>query len=133
MARIAGRRGRVYLGIASEAAVATPLPFTATWNISFSTDKLDVTAMGDDNKVKVADLSDATGSFNGFFDDSSAQTYTAATDGLPRKFYLYPDLNTPGVYFFGTILPDISLDGGVGTSVNFSSSWEAASTIAKVG
>ncbi|HEU4422065.1 MAG TPA: hypothetical protein VFR67_05935 [Pilimelia sp.] len=132
MARIHGRRGRIYLGIADESATATPLPFIATWSMSFATDKQDVTAMEDSNKVYVAGLPDASGEFSGFFDDASAQTYTAATDGLPRKFYLYPDRNTATTYFWGTILPDMSINGGVDGAVQISASWNAASSITKV-
>lgn len=133
MARIHGRRGRIYLGIASDTALASPLPFFATWSINFNVDKAEVTAMGDDNKIYVSGLPDAQGQFAGFYDDATAQTYTAATDGLARKFYLYPSILTNTQYFFGTILPDISIDGGVGDAVKISSSWNAASTIAKVG
>jgi hypothetical protein len=62
------------------------------------------------------------------------QTYTAATDGVARKFYLYPDLvNDPAQYWFGTILPDFKVDGDVGGAVAVSASWSAASAIAKVG
>lgn len=133
MARIHGRRGRVYLGIASDSAVAEPLPFFATWSINFNVDKAEVTAMGDSNKIYVSGLPDASGQFAGFYDDATAQTYTAATDGLARKFYLYPSTLTNTQYFWGTILPDISIDGGVGDAVKVSSSWNAASTIAKQG
>lgn len=133
MARIHGRNGRVYMGIASDTEAASPLPFLAKWSISFSTEKQEVTALGDTNKVYVAGLPDASGQFSGFYDDASAQTYTAATDGLPRKFYLYPSTSKNTQYFFGTILPDISVDGDVGGAVEVSSKWNAASTIAKVG
>lgn len=133
MTRIHGRRGRIYLGIADDTAVATPLPFFATWSINFNVDKAEVTAMGDSNKIYVSGLPDASGQFAGFYDDATAQTYTAATDGLPRKFYLYPSTLTNTQYFWGTILPDISIDGGVGDAVKVSSSWNAASTILKQG
>jgi hypothetical protein len=83
--------------------------------------------------VYVAGLPDASGDFSGFFDDASAQTYTAATDGLPRKFYLYPNRSSASVYFFGTILPDMSINASVSGAVEVSSSWSAASTITKVG
>lgn len=132
MGRIHGRRGRIYLGIASDSATAEPLPFIATWQINHSSDKADVTAMGDSNKTYVAGLADASGSFSGFLDTATAQTYTAAIDGLARKFYLYPDLSTNTLYWFGTILVDMTVDGGVASSVNISSNWNAASTIAKV-
>lgn len=133
MARIHGRKGRVYLGVADSSAVATPLPFIANWTLNFATDREEVTAMEDDNKVYVSGLPDASGSFEGFYDDASAQTYTAAVDGLPRKFYLYPDRTNSAVYFFGTILADMQVNGGVGGAVQISADWNAASTITKVG
>jgi len=133
MARISGRNGRVYMGIASSAALAEPLPFVATYNINFATSKIDVTAMGDANKVYLSGLRDATGSFNGFYDDSTAQTYTAAVDGAPRKFYLYPNLDLPTQYFFGQILADLTIDAGVDGATTMAASWAAYSPITKQG
>lgn len=131
--RFHGRKGRVYMGVADDVAVATPLPFIAAWSISFATDKQDVTAFGDSNKTYVAGLPDASGDFSGFLDDQTAQTYTAAVDGLPRKFYLYPNLNTPTVYWYGTIFPDFSANSGVSEAGQMSASWNAASAIQKAG
>lgn len=120
------------MGIANSAATAEPLPFIAKWSLGAATDKAEVTALGDTNKVYVAGLPDASGDFSGFFDDSTSQTYAAAADGQPRKFYLYPDLtNAPTVYWYGTILPDIKLDGDVAGAINMSASWNAASSILK--
>lgn len=133
MSRIHGRRGRIYFGVASDSASASPLPFFATWSMNFATDKAEVTAMGDDNKIYVAGLPDASGQFSGFFDDTTAQTYTAAVDGLARKFYLYPSILSNSIYFFGTILADFSIDGSVSDAVKVSASWNAASIISKVG
>jgi len=133
MGRLHGRRGRIYLGIASDSAAAEPLPFFARWSISFKTDKDEVTAFGDSNKIYVAGLPDASGSFSGFYDDATAQTYTAANDGLPRKFYLYPSTLTNTQYFFGTILPDMNIDSDVAASIKVSSDWAAASLVQKVG
>lgn len=133
MARRHGRNGRIYIALNS-GGTAEPLNFAAKWSINFATDKQDVTAMGDTNKIYVAGLPDAMGEFSGFYDDATAQTYTAATDGVARKFYLYPDLtNTPGQYFFGTVLPDFKVDSDVGGAIAMSASWSAASAIAKVG
>jgi hypothetical protein len=117
------------MGIAS-GALASALPFQASWSINMATDKQDVTAFGDGNKVYVAGLPDASGDFSGFLDDATSQTYIAATDGLPRSFYLYPNISaSPNNYFFGTILPDFSADGAVGGPVNVKASWNAASRI----
>lgn len=133
MSRLHGRRGRVYLGVASDSASAEPLPFLASWSISFATEKAEVTAFGDNNKVYVAGLPNASGEFSGFLDDATAQTYTAAVDGLPRRFYLYPNTLTNTPYFFGTVLPDFSATAGVSGSVDVSASWNAASAVTKVG
>jgi hypothetical protein len=107
--------------------------FLNSWSMNFATEKADVTAFGDDNKVYVAGLPDASGDFSGFYDDATVQTYTAAVDGLPRKFYLYPSIVTNAQYWFGTILPDMSVNGAVTGAVAVSASWNAASTVAKVG
>ncbi len=132
MSRIHGRRGRIYMDLTGSAQ-ATPLPFFANWSLNQVTDKAEVTAMEDSNKVYVAGLPDASGDFDGFYDDATVQTYTAAVDGLARKFYLYPSVLNTGQYWFGTILPDFSVNGGVSGAVQVKATWNAASAIAKVG
>jgi hypothetical protein len=132
MSRIHGRKGRIYLAIAS-GGTAEPLPFFAKWTINHTTDKAEVTAMGDDNKIYVSGMPDATGSFSGFYDDATAQTYTAAIDGIARKFYLYPSTLTNTQYWFGTILVDMTAGGGVDGPVTVEANWNAASTVSKIG
>lgn len=129
MVRRHGRNAQVYLGVTNGAA-ASPCAFQASWSINMVTDKQDVTAFGDGNKTYVANLPDASGDFSGFMDQSTSQTYVAATDGLPRNFYLYSDaVNDPFVYWFGTVLPDFSADGAVAGPVNFKSTWNASSKV----
>lgn len=129
MGRIHGRRGRVYLQIASTDTQAQPLPFVVRWSISYATDKAEVTAMGDNNKTYVAGIPDATGEFSGWYDDDTAQTYKAARDGIARKFYLYPDLSDTTKYHYGMILPDFTTSAAVDGAVEVSSSWNAAEDI----
>lgn len=136
MSRVHGRRGRLYVGIASDTAAAEPIPYVAQWSIEFTTDNATVTANGDTNQVYVAGLPDASGSFSGFFDDATAQTYTAAADGLARRFYLYPTIGsspTTGPYWFGTALFDFSAEASVDDAVKMSGDWNAASAITKIG
>jgi hypothetical protein len=134
MARVHGRRGRLYVGIASDTAAAEPVAYLSKFSINFSTDNVEVTANGDTNKVYVAGLPDSSGSFNGFYDDATAQTYTAATDGLARRFYLYPTTpSVAGPYWFGTGLFDFSVEGDVGSAVTVSGDFQAASAVAKIG
>lgn len=135
MSRIHGRNGIVYLGV-NPSDAASAMAFLSDWSINFSVAKVDVTCMGDTNLIWVAGLPDASGDFSGFFDTATAQTYIAAQDGLPRNFYLYPSTlgsqgANPGQYFFGQILPDFSLAGGVSAAVSLKSSWNAASRISR--
>lgn len=135
MGRFHGRNGVVYMGIGAATdptnGVAAAMTFLSDWSISFSTDKVDVTCMGDTNLVYVAGLPDASGDFSGFMDDSAAQTYVASTDGQPRNFYLYPSTLKPNEYFYGTILPDYSVSGSVTSAVTLKSSWNAASKVTR--
>lgn len=112
---------------------AEPLPFIARWAIRFPTDKAEVTAMGDTHKVYVNGMPDCTGMFSGFLDDATAQTYTAAVDGLARKTYIYPDLSSNTKYFFGTTIVDFALEGGVDGGVTLNADWAAASLFSRVG
>jgi len=132
LARIHGRRGVIYMDPTGSAA-ASPLAYPKKWSISFATDKADVTAMGDNNKIYVAGIPDASGDMEFWYDDASVQTYTAASDGLARKFYLYPNSSTPTQYWFGTVLPDFQVESAVDGAVEGSASWNAASALFKVG
>jgi hypothetical protein len=131
VSRIHGRSGRLYAGVTS-AGTAEPIAFLSQWSIDFSVDFVDVTAFGDTNKTYVSGLPDAQGSFSGFYDDATAQLYTAATDGVARKFYIYSDNSSTSKYWFGTGLFDFSVSGGVDSAVTISGNWRAASAIAKV-
>lgn len=135
MSRIHGRNGVAYVAI-TNAAAASPMAFLSDWSINFSVATVEVTAMTDPNIIWVSGLPDCGGDFSGFFDTATAQTYLAAVDGLPRNFYLYPsNLGVqgagPGQYFFGTILADYQVSGGVTSAVALKSTWKAASSIAR--
>jgi hypothetical protein len=132
MARIHGRNGRVYLALTS-GGTAEPVAYLNSWSINFATEKVDVTSFGDSNKSYVAGLPDASGDFSGFYDDATVQTYTAALDGQPRKFYLYPSTNANGQYFWGQILPDFNVNTTVTGAVEITSAWNASGPIQKVG
>lgn len=132
MARIAGRQGRLYAGIAS-GGTAEPIAFLSNFSISFAVDTIDVTAFGDGNKVTVGGLPDASGTFSGFYDDASAQLYTAATDGVARKFYLYPSTTLNTQYFYGTAIFDFSIEAGVDSAVTVSGDFSANGLVAKAG
>ena len=128
MSRFHGRNGVIYLSLTSGGA-AVPVAFLTDWTINKTSDKVEVTAFQDANKTYVAGLPDASGSFNGFYDDATPQMYAAANDGLPRTMYLYESSLSPTNYWAGQILPDMAVTGGVGAAVTVTSNWNAAGPV----
>ena len=134
MARVHGRDGQFYMGVASSSAAAEPLPYIKKWSMSASTDRQDATSFSDTSKVYVAGLPDASGSFEGFYDSATAQTMTAALDGDARRVYLYPTTpSNTGPYWFGTAFFDFNIDTDVAGVVSVNGTWSAASPFTKVG
>lgn len=131
MARLSGKNGLLYANITS-GGTAEPIAFINQFGLNFATDKQDVTCFNDTNKVYVSGFSDASGDFAGFYDDATAQLYTAAVDGVARKFYFYPDRTTTTRYFFGTAIFDFSIAENINGGVSVSGSWAAATAISKV-
>lgn len=132
MARIHGRNGRLYANLTS-GGTAEPVTFLESWSITFTTDRADVTSQGDTGMVYVAGLPDVQGNYSGFYDTETVQFYTAATDGVARKFYLYPTTASTGQYWFGTALFDFNVEEGVAGAATVNGTWAAASVVAKVG
>ena len=130
MARKHGRNGRLYAAITS-GGTPEPVVFLNNWSINFTVDNIEVTSFGDTNKTYVAGLPDASGSFAGYFDSATAQMYTAATDGVARSFYLYPD-TADATYWYGTALFDFSVSSSVDGAITVSGDWNAASAVTKV-
>ena len=132
MARIAGRNGRLYMNLTS-GGTPEPVTFLNNWSLNFATEKIDVTAFGDTSMIYVSGLPDAQGTYAGFYDDATVQMYTAATDGVARKFYLYPSTSNNAQYWFGTGIFDTNIDASVDGAVAISGSFAAASVTARVG
>lgn len=132
MARIHGRNGSILMNLASGGSLAQ-IAFLNTWNINFTVDKAEVTAFGDANKVYVAGLPDCQGGFDGFYDDATVQTYTAATDGVARTMALYPSTLKATQYFYGNVLPDFATSADVGGAVAVKCTWAASGAVVKFG
>ena len=129
---IHGRKGRLYVALAS-GGTAEPVANLNSFSMQAATDKVDTTVFGDTNKTYVSGLPDASGDFAGFYDNATAQTYTAASDGVARKFYLYPDNSNTGQYWFGTALFDFKIETAVGDAVKVSGTFAASTIVQKVG
>ncbi len=132
MARIHGRNGALYVEIVSGGS-ASLVSYVNKYTMPRATDMVDVTAFTDTNKTYVSGLPDSKGSYGGFFDTATAQLYTAANDGIARKFYLYVDSTAPTHnYWYGTAFFDTSITGGVAEAVAISGNLSAASNITYV-
>jgi hypothetical protein len=130
--RLHGRNGLVYLSVRN-GDPATPLTYLNSWTASWARDVSDVTTLADTQHVYVTDLPEVSGTFTGFWDDATSQTYTAATDGLPRSMYLYPDSTNMSQYISGLVLPDLTVTGGAGTAVTIAVNWAAAGPVTRTG
>jgi hypothetical protein len=127
--RIPGTRGVVYMAIAAGAA-ASPVAYVEEWSVSVAQTWIDITGCNSPEKEYTTGTPEVSGDFSGWYDDASSQTYIAARDGIPRSFYLYPDqVDAPGQCFFGLILPDFAVTGGVQAAVTMKCSWRAAGPI----
>lgn len=132
MARHAGTRGRIYAAIASS-GTAEPITFLKSWSLDQTVDQFEVTSFEDSTKTYVAGKPDSKGSFEGFDDESTQQFWTAASDGVARKVYLYPDTNTTSRYWYGTATFSQSISVDSGGPVGMSGSFAAATPFVKVG
>ena len=131
---ITGRNGRLMVDQSAGAnGSATTVANLTSFDIQQTRDKTEVTSFGDSTKTYIAGLADASGSFSGFYDNATAQSYTAATDGVARRFYFYPDTTNTSQYWFGTGFFDFSVSTSVDGPAEVSGNWSAASTISKVG
>ncbi len=119
MARYHGRAGAVYLS-STGSGTAVSVGSLSAWNIDMATDKVEVTAFQDPNKVYVQGLKDISGSLSGFWDSSTDALFEAADSADGIKMYLYPSVDAPTKYFYGTAWVDASIDTSVSAAITVS-------------
>jgi hypothetical protein len=132
LTRIHGRSGVAYLSRLS-GDPASPVAFISDWTVEFTRVVSDVTSVVDTQHVWTAAITGVTGSFTGFFDTATAQSYSAAVDGLPRNLFLYPDLTDTVRFFTGPVLPDYAVGGGATSAVSLAVSWTATGPFTRSG
>jgi hypothetical protein len=125
MGRLHGKRGIVYLG-QTFGSQASPIAYLSDWEVDWALAWTDVTSIRDRMLIQVPSLDDASGSFSGFYDDATSQTYVAATDGYPRNFYLYPDMTNSQTFVSGLIIADFAAAGGVNAAASVKATWASA-------
>lgn len=125
MSRYAGRKGRVMMSTSGSGTAVTVLNITS-FSINFETEKIDVTAFGDPNKVYVQGLPDVDGEFSFFWDDSDPTLYQASRSADGVKLYIYPSEDALSRYFYGPAWTDFSIESDVNGAVQGSVSFSAA-------
>ncbi len=133
-APITGRNGRLYVDTSAAAnGSAQPISNLNSFSVNQTADRTEVTSFGDTTKTFVSGLKDAQGDFGGFWDaDGTLTRYVS--DGVARKFYLYPQSGSAhvGTYWFGTATFDLTTTQTVGGAVESSGSWAAATSVGYV-
>lgn len=108
MARYVGRKATLYLSSSGSTAAVNVANLTK-WSLSFSRDKIDVTACNDANKATMTGLPDIKGSFEAWFDDTATATlFTGAASADGVKAYMYPSADAPTKFFGGPAYIDIT-------------------------
>ena len=130
--RLHGRNGLIYLSVHNGDA-ASPLTYLNSWAVSWAAETSDITTLADAQHVYVDELPDVAGTFTGFLDDATSQTYLAAVDGLPRSMFLYPDSTNMSRYFSGPVLADLAVSGSAAAAVSIAVNWVAAGTVTRTG
>lgn len=112
---------------------AAALPNANKWSKNLSAKRDDATAFGDNNNIYVQGLPDGSGSFEAIWDKGTAQTYTAAMDGLARNSYFYPTTpSTAGPYWYGSYFWDFQIETEVGNAVKIKGTFAPAGNITKI-
>lgn len=125
MAKYHGQKGRVYLSTSGAGNAALVIALTS-WSLDMPTDRVEVTAFEDTNKVYVQGKKDISGEFSGFWDDTDDALFDAAESTTAVKCYLYPSADASSKYFYGTAWVDASIETGVDAAVAISGSFQAA-------
>jgi hypothetical protein len=124
LARYAARKGLIYIAPNGSAAAA-PLTASGMWSLNRETDKIDVTAFLDSNKVYVQGLPDVKGDIEAFWDDTDTTLFTAASSTAAVRMYLYPSQDALTKYAYGLAWIDASMDCAVADAVKIKSSFVA--------
>jgi hypothetical protein len=139
---IHGRNGALYVDPSAAAnGSAAIVAQMADFSIEQARDRVETTSFGDTTKTYVAGLADASGTINGFYNDTSNSIFTIA-DGASRAFYIYVDASSTANmapisgsgkgYWYGRGTFDVSTTSGTGDAAKVTLNWAAASSVSKV-
>ena len=95
---------------------ASELLGASEWTLDMTTDTVEVTAFGDQNKQYVQGLPDISGTLSGFVKEDEDKWFKAQKSTQPVKVYLYWSRQMPSKYAYGTAWISISMSNTVTTA-----------------
>ena len=108
MARYHGKKGVIYLSTTGTGTAVAGVSLSA-WTLNKNTDKSEVSAFGDVNKVWVQGLPDIQGTISGWFDDTNDALFDGSESADGVKLYLYPSSDAPTNYHHGPAWLDATI------------------------
>jgi hypothetical protein len=124
--RLHGKTGQVQWDPAGGGAYVT-LADIKSWTLDASKDRVDATAFGDVNKIKVVGLPDFSGTLGGFWNAATSPALWAVILGTAvPTLKLVPNTADPTYFFKGLANLDGSLTVDNAGVVAFSAKWDAA-------
>jgi len=88
-----------------------------TWSLSIATDNVEVPKFGDQWKDRVTGMSGWSGNITAWDQVTSNPIADAAVAGTTVSLLIYPDRNTLGTYYNGSVIFGMSAAGGVAAGV----------------
>ena len=128
MARIHGRRGQLLMDPAGGTTYAAVGDINQ-WTLNLTKDKVDATAFGDTNKIKLVGLPDFSGTFGGFWNSASSGPiiFDAILGDIAVGLKLVMSTLEATNFFSGTAFLDGSITVDVNGAVATSGTFDAAS------
>lgn len=94
------------------------------YTLDRTSDKVETTALGDNNKTYVKGLDDVKGTFSGQFDSTDDTLFTAAESPDGVQIEIYPSITSPAC-FKGPAWLDVSIKSGVSAAVTIDGNFSA--------
>jgi len=112
------------LAIKLGAGTLTAVGNISDWSLDMATDKVETTALGDQNKRYVVGLKDLKGTFSAYWDRTDDAIFEAAESPTGCEIAIFPSATSP-VAWQGPAWLDASIKGGVTSAVTIDGSFVA--------
>jgi hypothetical protein len=118
-----GRYSRLFMSADATGAMSQ-VGMITDWTLDMATDKVETTALGDDNKTYVQGLKDIKGTLTANWDSLDDAMFLAADAPSGIKMAIYPTQDD-GTYWAGPAWLDVSIKGGVSVALTLDGTFTA--------